>query len=1491
MCKNYFLPLIVFVLFALSALGQETYRDNFTFRNYGNNDGSSNFSTNWLESNDDNSPSTGRIDINTPLLGNGRLRFEDLSANFHSIRRSANLSNATSVTLSFDYQTSGLDFREYFAVQVSSDGVNFTTLDVVGGSTSGFYSRDITVYASANTTIRFRGEDRSWESGEFAYVDNFQLSVVYPTMVTIEDVSVNEDAGTATFTATVGGVNAGSPFSVNYQTVNGSANAGSDYTSTTGTLNFNGNVGNSATITVPILDDALLEGAETFTVQMTSSSNPSIVISDTATGTVIDDEGVIMTNGATSTQCGAIFLDPGRLGNYGNNLDVVHTICPDGSNDYVEVNFTQFDVEAGYDFLYVYEGTTTGGTLIGQYHNGNIPSTITSTDGSGCLTFRFTSDVSVVGTGFQADINCYQEGPVIIIDDIAFDEDVGNAVFTVRSTRAPHGVNTIFGFFETSFTVNFQTVDGSALAGSDYTATSGTITFDGSIGNTRTISIPITNDGVPEFDENFSIIFTGANAPNAPVNYNDTGTGTINSQILANDPLTLFQSFDGKYDYAVTGGTLRSQSNTVDPCAIQASSSNQLISNIPVTGTVAKAYLYWAHSSTTRDDQVTFEGQTVNAGFVYQTTLQNMNFYGYVSDVTNIINNVPNLNTNTFDFSGLTIDNTGDYCTRATTLGGWSLFVFYEEPSLPAVNINLYQGFDGLTNSGTSFTLDSFYAIAGSGAKATFLSWEGDATLDSSSSGSTNPELLSITNQSGTNFSLTGDGGQTGNNAYNSTIYDNSVGPVYNTSGIYGLDLDTFDISGYISPGDSQVTANVDMGQDYVINMAVVLKVPSNLISGSVFEDINYPGGSGRDQVTSSGVGVSGAVVELFESNGTFIERRNTDVNGDYSFGGMPDGSYRIKVVSSTVRSNRGGGLNCSDCFPVQTFRRFGDATTKTDVTQEIGGADPAATLDAALGVLTGALSVSDVTVASNGVTDIDFGFNFNTIVNTNVEGHGSLEQFIINSNNLDQAILDIEANSLFDPTAGDDTSIFMIPTSSDPLGRTADANYTNGHFNIALGGSDQLSEITDASTIIDGRTQTAYSGDTNAGTVGSGGSLVGVSGTALPNFDRPEIQIYRNNGDVLKVNGNSTGIRNISVYSNNNSGIQMNGGSLSVSQSLIGVNAEGISGSNIKYGLEILGGTITLIAENYISGNTDAGIYVNGGNLIGIQDNHITGNGNAACDDNITIQGGVFVTIQRNLIEQSASAGIDVSGVTNTLNIEENTITSSGQHGGNCSGSPQQMGLKIDSSVGQINYNVIYQNGGAGVVIFNGTGNTISQNSIYANGTAVPSLGIDLNNDGVTLNDLNDADGGPNGSINFPIISGNYGGSANLTVEGWSRPGATIEFFMTDISEGTATLGDNQLGLLMDYGEGQIYIGTMVEGSASDLDSKVLPYTDTDGNTDNTNKFKFTFPIPPDVTIGEFVTATATIGNSTSEFSPQSEIQANTLITNKRITYRIKKN
>ena len=337
-----------------------------------------------------------------------------------------------------------------------------------------------------------------------------------------------------------------------------------------------------------------------------------------------------------------------------------------------------------------------------------------------------------------------------------------------------------------------------------------------------------------------------------------------------------------------------------------------------------------------------------------------------------------------------------------------------------------------------------------------------------------------------------------------------------------------------------------------------------------------------------------------------------------------------------------------------------------------------------------------------------------------------------------------------------------------------------------------------------------------------------------------------------------------------------------------MGVNATGVNAGNIDMGIENAGGD--LVADgNYIATNTDYGIVINGGVSNVIQNNHLFNNGDSACDDNILINSGSGIVIQQNYIENASSLGIDAASSSGSLIITENTITGSGQDGGNCAGSPVQMAIELGGSNSQLTNNVIHSNAGAGIATTgSGTGNLISQNSFYNNGIATSALGIDLAGDGVTINDSGDGDTGSNNLLNFPIIENITISGTNFMVKGWAPAGATIEFYYTDVSEGNASAGDNMLGNTQDYGEGEIYIGTFTEGSVDDLDATNSSYSDTDGNTDSTNRFRFLVPMGSGA-LSDLITATATVSNSTSEFSPSAKIKMATIITNKRITYRVK--
>src|SRR5262249_39255088 len=158
---------------------------------------------------------------------------------------------------------------------------------------------------------------------------------------------------------------------------------------------------------------------------------------------------------------------------------------------------------------------------------------------------------------------------------------------------------------------------------------------------------------------------------------------------------------------------------------------------------------------------------------------------------------------------------------------------------------------------------------------------------------------------------------------------------------------------------------------------------------------------------------------------------------------------------------------------------------------------------------------------------DLDFGFNFDTVVNTNDSGQGSLRQFVINSNTLGNTGL-----AQVGQTAGAEASIFMIPSAADPLGRPADPNFIAGRAVITL--LSPLPGVTQSDTALDGTTQTVNVGNTNAGTLGTGGT-VGVNGLALATVAAPEVEVRGANsvatGITLGMNANNVVVRGLAVF------------------------------------------------------------------------------------------------------------------------------------------------------------------------------------------------------------------------------------------------------------------------------------------------------------------------------------------------------------------------
>ena len=208
-------------------------------------------------------------------------------------------------TGSVTFNTSGSGFDTVMGVY-TGNAVNSLSViaqhdDVVPGTVR---TSSITFNANAGTTYRIAvdGYNNGGAGGDIGSVTlNWNASNCVAQIVQFGQASfaVNEGAGSLTIAITRSGNTAG-PATVNYATsdtsglVNCVVNTGvaserCDYGTTVGTARFAaGEI--TATFTIPIVNDALVEGNENFTVSLNSAIGLTLGSPSTATVTITDDD-------------------------------------------------------------------------------------------------------------------------------------------------------------------------------------------------------------------------------------------------------------------------------------------------------------------------------------------------------------------------------------------------------------------------------------------------------------------------------------------------------------------------------------------------------------------------------------------------------------------------------------------------------------------------------------------------------------------------------------------------------------------------------------------------------------------------------------------------------------------------------------------------------------------------------------------------------------------------------------------------------------------------------------------------------------------------------------------------------------------------------------------------------------------------------------------------------------------------------------------------
>ena len=253
-----------------------------------------------------------------------------------------NLNNPSVQVVTVDYATTngtataGSDYVAASGTITIPAGASFATATIsINGDTTVEPNENFTISLSNATNVSFLGS-----SGAFATILNDDASV----QLSETAFSVNEGAGFATVTVTRAG-DTSRAANVLYSTsdtaglqsctiANGKASERCDYGTAVGRLQFA--IGETTkTFTIPIVDDALVEGDETFTVNLNSPTGASLG-GNTATITLVDNDSSTATqnpiDGVTFfiTQQYIDFLgrlpDPIGLANWTDTLGN----CPNG---------------------------------------------------------------------------------------------------------------------------------------------------------------------------------------------------------------------------------------------------------------------------------------------------------------------------------------------------------------------------------------------------------------------------------------------------------------------------------------------------------------------------------------------------------------------------------------------------------------------------------------------------------------------------------------------------------------------------------------------------------------------------------------------------------------------------------------------------------------------------------------------------------------------------------------------------------------------------------------------------------------------------------------------------------------------------------------------------------------------------------------------------------------------------------------------------------
>jgi YD repeat-containing protein len=366
-------------------------------------------------------------------------------------------------------------------------------------------TNDILVEGNETLTLTLSGASPgaaiSTAAGTGTIVDNdASFAIANATAVT--------EGGAMTFTVRKTGAFAAS---VNYASASGTATSGTDFTAKSGTLSFLAG-DTTKTITVATTDDALAEGTETLLMNLSSPTGGAMITTSQGSGTINDNDVPSFAIGNATAV------------NEGTAMTFTVTKTAGGSGGTYSVNYASASGTAtsGTDFI------LTSGTL--TFLTTDTTKTITVATATDALyesaeTILMnlsspTGGAAITTSQGTGTLNNTNAAPSFSIGNAVATTEGGGMTFTVTKT----------GGTALSHSVNYLSASGTAISGTDFVLTSGTLTFLPTE-TTKTIVLATMSDSI--FDPGETVLMN-ISAPTSGATIATSGaSGTINDNNAA----------------------------------------------------------------------------------------------------------------------------------------------------------------------------------------------------------------------------------------------------------------------------------------------------------------------------------------------------------------------------------------------------------------------------------------------------------------------------------------------------------------------------------------------------------------------------------------------------------------------------------------------------------------------------------------------------------------------------------------------------------------------------------------------------------------------------------------------------------------------------------------------------------------------------------------------------------------------------------------------